>query len=91
MGPLAEMTHTLAQRPSDVNGPTTLDSRYVTEDVPFGLVPTIRLAALAGVPVPLHESGVRLMSALYGRDFAAENDILPQLGALSREMLTGLG
>ena len=25
-----------------------------------------RLAALAGVPVPLHESGVRLMSALYG-------------------------
>jgi opine dehydrogenase len=88
MGPLAEMAHTLAQRPGDVNGPTTLDSRYVTEDVPFGLVPTIRLAALAGVPVPLHESGVRLMSALYGRDFAAENDILPQLGALSREMLT---
>ena len=91
MGPLAEMTHALAQRPRDVSGPTTLDSRYVTEDVPFGLVPTIRLAALAGVPVPLHESGVRLMSALYGRDFAAENDILPELGSLSREMLTGLG
>jgi opine dehydrogenase len=91
IGPLAEMTHALAQRPRDVSGPTTLDSRYVTEDVPFGLVPTIRLAALAGVPVPLHESGVRLMSALYGRDFAAENDILPQLGTLSREMLTGLG
>jgi opine dehydrogenase len=91
MGPLAEMTHALAQRPGDVKGPTTLDSRYVTEDVPFGLVPTIRLAALAGVPVPLHEGGVRLMSALYGRDFAAENDILPQLGALSREMLTELG
>ena len=89
MGPLAEMTHALAQRPTDVKGPTTLDSRYVTEDVPFGLVPTIRLAALAGVPVPLHESGVRLMSALYGRDFAAENDILPRLGPLSREMLAG--
>jgi opine dehydrogenase len=88
MGSLAEMTHALAQRASDVNGPTTLDSRYVTEDVPFGLVPTIRLAALAGVPVPLHEGGVRLMSALYGRDFAAENDILPLLGPLSREMLT---
>jgi opine dehydrogenase len=89
MGTLAEMTQALAQRPSDVTGPTTLDSRYVTEDVPFGLVPTIRLAALAGVPVPLHESGVRLMSALYGRDFAAENDILPRLGTLSREMLAG--
>ena len=91
MGPLAEMAQALAQRPGDVNGPTTLDSRYVTEDVPFGLVPTLRLAALASVPVPLHESGVRMMSALYGRDFAAENDILPQLGTLSREMLTGPG
>jgi opine dehydrogenase len=91
MGSLATMTHALAQRANDVQGPTTLDSRYVTEDVPFGLVPTIRLAALAGVPVPLHESGVRLMSALYGRDFAAENDILPQLGPLSREMLAEPG
>ena len=45
-------------------------------------------ATSAGVPVPLHESGVRLMSALYGRDFTAENDILPRLGTLSREMLT---
>ncbi|RYY60922.1 MAG: hypothetical protein EOO24_59440, partial [Comamonadaceae bacterium] len=59
----------VVQRPGGVNGPTTLDSRYVTEDVPFGLVPTIRLAALAGVPVPLHDSGLRVMSALYGRDF----------------------
>src|SRR5204863_2685201 len=65
MGPLAEMTNALPQRPRDVNGPTTLDSRYVTEDVPFGLVPPFRLAALAGVTVPLHESGVRLISAPY--------------------------
>jgi opine dehydrogenase len=91
MGSLAEMANTLAQRPGDVSGPTTLDTRYVTEDVPFGLVPTIRLAALAGVPVPLHEGGVRLMSALYGRDFAAENNILPNLATLSLAMLTGLG
>lgn len=89
LGPLADMTRALAARPGDTNGPTTLDSRYVTEDVPFGLVPTIRLAELAGVPVPLHESGVRIMSALYGRDFAAENDILSELGPLSREMLAG--
>jgi opine dehydrogenase len=87
MGPLDVMAHALAQRPRDVAGPTTLDTRYVTEDVPFGLVPTIRLAALAGVRVPVHEGGVALMSALYGRDFEAENDILPQLGALSLEML----
>ena len=89
IGPLAEMVDALAHRTSDVSGPTSLDTRYVTEDVPFGLMPTIRLAALAGVPAPLHESGVSLMSALYGRDFAAENDILPELGPLSREILSG--
>jgi opine dehydrogenase len=86
MGPLAEMAQALPQ--PGKNGPATLDTRYVTEDIPFGLAPTIRLAALAGVPAPLHESGLRLISALYGRDFAAENDILPELGALSLTMLT---
>ncbi len=60
-------------------GPTGIATRYVTEDVPFGLVATARLAAIAGVPVPLHEAGIRLFSALYGRDFAAENDLLPEL------------
>ena len=87
MGSLAEMTAILAARPGDTRGPATLDSRYVTEDVPFGLVPTLRLAALAGVPAPLHAGGIAIFSALYGRDFAAENDILPALGPLSREML----
>jgi opine dehydrogenase len=61
-------------------GPTTLDHRYVTEDVPFGLVPLIAIARAARVAVPLHESGVALLDAIYGRDFAAENDLLPALG-----------
>ena len=89
IGSLAEMEHELAQRPGGVNGPATLDTRYVTEDVPFGLVPTLELAALMGVPMPLHEAGVRTMSALYGRNFAGENDLLPALGRLSREILIG--
>ena len=91
MGSLAEMTAILAARPGDTRGPATLDTRYVTEDVPFGLVPTLRLAELAGVAVPLHAGGVAIVSALYGRDFAAENDILPALGPLSRAMLTLAG
>lgn len=57
-------------------GPTTLDTRFVTEDVPFGIVPLIRIAAHLGVAVPLHEAGLAMISALYGRDFAAGNDIL---------------
>ncbi|MDI1285400.1 MAG: NAD/NADP octopine/nopaline dehydrogenase family protein, partial [Reyranella sp.] len=60
-------------------GPTTADSRYVTEDVPFGLVPTVKLGRLAGHPAPLHEAGVKIFSAMYGRDLSAENDLLSAL------------
>lgn len=88
-GPLAAMVKPLGQPTRDVKGPTSLTARYITEDVPFGLVPTVRLAALAGIPAPLHESGIRLMSALLGRDLEADNDILPELGSLSMPMLTG--
>jgi opine dehydrogenase len=89
MGPLSEMLKPLQQETKDVKGPTTLDARYVTEDVPFGLVPIVRLAELAGVAAPLHENGVRLLSALYSRHFVEENDILPELGTLSVPMLVG--
>jgi opine dehydrogenase len=58
----------------------TLDTRYVLEDVPFGLVPTARLGCLANRPAVLHEAGIALLSALYGRDLASANDILPALG-----------
>ena len=62
------------------SGPSTAESRYVLEDVPFGLVVTAVLGQLAGQPAVLHESGINIFSALYGRDFRAENDLLPALG-----------
>lgn len=73
-------------------GPKTAQSRYVLEDVPFGLVATARLGRLLGVPAPLHEAGIALFSAAYGRDFAAENDLLRALDfdALSAAQLQAL-
>jgi opine dehydrogenase len=79
-GPVGEMSRAIAARGDGGKGPTTVDTRYVLEDVPYGLVPTVLLGRLAGVPTPLHESGVRIFSALYGRDLAAENDLLGVLG-----------
>jgi opine dehydrogenase len=77
-GPLGEAGAILAAR--DANpGPASLDTRYITEDVPFGLVPSTVLARIAGVPMPLHEAGIAIFSALYGRDFRAENNLLPAL------------
>ena len=76
---MAEQAASLSRRGADVAAPASLDTRYVLEDVPFGLWPTICLARRAGVAAPLHEAGVAMMSALYGRDFVAENDILPSV------------
>ncbi len=86
---MGEMARGLAAGDADPSGPTTLDSRYVLEDAPFGLWPTVCLARVLGVQAPLHEAGVALFSALYGWDFAAENDILPRLGDL-RAVLAGI-
>ncbi|MGS1096305.1 NAD/NADP octopine/nopaline dehydrogenase family protein (plasmid) [Aquamicrobium terrae] len=61
------------------SGPSTADTRYVTEDVPFGLVMTAKIGRLAGCPAELHESGIRIFSAMYDRDFTAENDLLNTL------------
>lgn len=60
-------------------GPSTADSRYVTEDVPYGLQVTAVLGRLANSPAVLHEAGINMFSAMYGRDFAMENDLLPAL------------
>jgi len=73
-------------------GPTTAQSRYVLEDVPFGLVPTVKIGKLAGVPTPLHQAGITLFCGLYGCDFYQENNLLPELELerLSLEQLQNL-
>lgn len=79
-GPVGEMSRQLAARNRGLAGPTSLETRYVLEDIPFGLLVTVRIAAVLGIAVPLHEAGIAIFSALYGRDFRQENDILPSLG-----------
>ena len=74
---VGEMAAAVQARGRGPLGPKSLDTRYLTEDVPFGLVPTEVLARAAGVAVPLHTGGIDMLSALAGRDFRAENDLLP--------------
>jgi opine dehydrogenase len=81
LGPVAEMAAEQDERRNGrPPGPNTLDHRYVTEDVPFGIVPLVQFGAIAGFPMPHHEAGLTLIDTLYGRRFAAENDLLPELG-----------
>jgi len=79
IGSISQMNQEMHAAGNGGTGPATADSRYVTEDVPFGLVMTARIGRLAGRPAELHEAGVRIFSAMYGRDFAAENDLLAAL------------
>ncbi|MEM5457367.1 NAD/NADP octopine/nopaline dehydrogenase family protein [Paraburkholderia phytofirmans] len=87
---LSEISEQLVRQGSDPPGPRDIATRYVLEDVPFGLVPTLRLAELAGVRAPLHEGGVAILGACYGRDFVADNDILPEIGPLQIDTLKRL-
>lgn len=76
---ISEMNQQMHAQGNGGTGPATADSRYVTEDVPYGLALTVALGTLTGCPAPLHEAGIRIFSAMYGRDFAAENALLNAL------------
>ncbi|OSQ37400.1 NAD/NADP octopine/nopaline dehydrogenase family protein [Thalassospira mesophila] len=66
-------------RGTDPIGPKDITTRYVLEDVPFGLVPTLYLARLAGVDAPLHQAGAAILAACYKRDFKQDNNLLDVL------------
>jgi len=76
---LAEIAAELHRRRGGPPGPTTLDSRFVLEDVPFGLACNEALARVAGVPVPTTSATITLLSTLYARNFRDENPLLDAL------------
>lgn len=63
-----------------VAGPTSLTTRYLTEDVPYGLAFIGWLGRCNGVAVPVADGCIALTSAALGRDLAAENTLLALAG-----------
>jgi opine dehydrogenase len=88
-GPVGEMAAAVYKNRPELLGPKTLDTRFITEDVPFGLAPLEVLGKITGVALPLHQAGIALFDAICARDFRAENDLLPalDLGGLSAAAL----
>ena len=80
IGSVSDMNQEMHRRGLGGSGPKTVNSRYVLEDVPFGLLPTVLLGRLTDSPASLHESGIAIFSAAYGRDLARDNDLLSELG-----------
>lgn len=90
--PVASISEMNQKMHADGNGgmgPATADSRYVTEDVPYGLCLTAELGRMVGRPALLHEAGIRIFSSMYGRDFAKENELLKEMD-LTRHTLEDL-
>ncbi|MGI6632534.1 MAG: NAD/NADP octopine/nopaline dehydrogenase family protein [Bacillota bacterium] len=52
-----------------ISAPTTLDTRYIKEDVPFSLVPMLSLANVVGVSAPVMKAAISLASVLTGVDY----------------------
>jgi len=75
-GTISEMCQEIHAKGNDVCGPNVADTRYITEDVPFGLALIAALGKLVNRPAVLHESGLLICNSMYGRDFSAENDLL---------------
>ncbi|MHA2501233.1 MAG: NAD/NADP octopine/nopaline dehydrogenase family protein, partial [Candidatus Hodarchaeales archaeon] len=63
-----------------IGAPATLNHRYIFEDVPTGLVPLSSFGRIVGVPTPVIDSMVNLISAFFNIDFWLEGRTASQLG-----------
>jgi opine dehydrogenase len=63
-----------------LRAPGALDTRWLTEDIPYGLATWAALADQVGVDTPLMDALTTLASALLGRDFRAETRAPADLG-----------
>jgi opine dehydrogenase len=60
--------------------PKSFDHKYITEDVPVGLMPMSALGAAAGVSTPAIDALITLVRAMTGKDFSSEARTLDRMG-----------
>ncbi|WP_376097389.1 NAD/NADP octopine/nopaline dehydrogenase family protein [Roseomonas sp. CCTCC AB2023176] len=92
VGPLHAMAAAIAASRSAVLGPAGMDTRYVREDVPYGLAVYLRLAEARGLPMPVTAAVTTALGALWGADLRA-NPLLDalDLSRLDDDLRDGIG
>ena len=68
-----------------ISGPSSFKSRYITEDLPFGLVPIKKLARQFNVSTPTIDAVITFASVINQTDYMKEGLSLEELG------IAGLG
>ena len=63
-----------------VDAPKTMTHRYLTEDVPYLLVPVASFGRALGVPCPVIESIILLAGKINGKDYFSEGRTLERMG-----------
>jgi opine dehydrogenase len=63
-----------------MRGPTSMMDRYITEDVPYGLVLISSLGHLVGIPTPVTDSIIEITGAINRTDYRKEGRGIDQLG-----------
>jgi opine dehydrogenase len=88
---MAHMNAALHASGRGPHGPNNIEHRYLSQDLTYGLVFAAEIARLAGVNAPVHDATIALASATLGRDYRAENALLPhlKLEGLSRADILG--
>jgi len=69
-----------AEMPTRAKGPVKVDSRYISEDVPQGLVMLEALGKALHVATPICTSLIEIATAALGRDMRAEGRTPEKLG-----------
>lgn len=69
-----------AGMPTRAKGPVVVDSRYISEDVPQGLVLLETLGLKLKIPTPICTALIHIASAALGRDLRAEGRSMARLG-----------
>jgi opine dehydrogenase len=65
-------------------GPFTLNTRHLTEDVPYGLVTFESLGKILGVPTPIISAIITISEGLLDRDFRTNGRTVEALGLNSK-------
>jgi len=74
----------------DILAPTTINHRYIWEDIPSGLVPMSLFGKKLGVPTPTIDYFIDEGSKLFNTDFRSEGRTLYKLGLSNNNLISDL-